>query len=156
MLMTYKIILLILILISFVNTIIKTESDAHNEVIPLPEERKHGKYSFTTVLEKNVIFKLRGHRTTGYQWFVDNTPLLNYENILKPMNLNDDFDTSDYFTDKHEEGEVGVGGYYYFKFRPQKIGSTHIIFVNKRAWDESDKVIAEVDVTVIGSEKDSL
>jgi len=156
---------LLFVIISSINCHEVPVDDINNQIFALPQD-KHTRISVTGVLNKNLIIKIRGNKTTGYGWFVDNVDqLLNPSNntinntsnnnsniIIKPMNLNDNFTTSDYFVDSHERGMTGVGGYYYFKFKPMNEGESKIVFTNKRPWDTSDQVKVEVDVKIVSSE----
>ncbi len=141
----------LVILSLLVSSVVLVNHPVDNEdtqLFTMPDNRRAQKFNIIAVPNKELVIKIRANLTTGYNWFVDNISEIDSMQIIIPHNLNDDFDTSDYFVDEHERGEVGVGGYLYFKFKPLKEGETKIIFVNKRHWDPSDQVKVETTITI--------
>ena len=55
--------------------------------------------------------------------------------------------TEDFKSDKHEEGMTGVGGFYYFKLRPNQIGKTTFRLIHKRSWETNP--ISKINVNII-------
>ena len=133
---------------SVINSITPVD-DENNQVFNLPSERKHSKVNITAELGKTLIIRARGIKTSGYSWYIDNIPHVDYDRVVRPLNLNDEYDTSDFFFDKNESGESQEGGFYYFKFKTLKEGHTTMVFISKKRYDDSGRVIIEVSVTVV-------
>ena len=146
-------ILSISLIISF-SYCLEPVNDKHTQVFSLPPERKSGQYAFIADLSKDIVIKVRGNKTNGYEWYVQNAEFIDGNKILKTLNLNDEFDTSDYFEDKTDGApQVGIGGNYYFKFKPLKEGEAKVKFINKRHWNKDDVVKVEVDISVVKTDK---
>ena len=92
--------------------------------------------------------KIRGNATTGYGWFLQNRANIDTD-AIQALNLNEYGSSQNYITDEHEEGMVGVGGYYYFKFKALKSGaSVSLVFIHKRPWETSPVRTVEVKVNI--------
>jgi predicted secreted protein len=93
--------------------------------------------------------KIRGNPTTGYSWFLQNINSID-TSAIKPLNINEKGSSQMYVSDQHEEGMVGVGGYYYFIFKA--LGSNVNItlkFKYVRTWETEVGRSAEVNVNLI-------
>ena len=119
------------------------------QIFTFPQNLEKNEFQVTAVLDKTIVFKIRGNPTTGYGWYVNNVKELKDSNICSPLNLNKYDGTYDYITDPHPEGFVGVPGSYYFKFKPLKVGQVNIEFVNKRPWDTHDQKIVKANLSII-------
>lgn len=118
-------------------------NDDMGEVHTLPQGTK---FDITAKAGDTFTIKIRGNPTTGFGWFLENRDNLD-NSVIQPLNLNEHGSSRDYITDEHPEGMVGVGGYYYFKFKGMKAGANVTLrFVNKRPWETS--AIRSVDVNV--------
>ena len=81
--------------------------------------------------------KIHGNKTTGYLWSLD-TQFLETEHV-SPLNLIEGENTTeDYIVNNHDEGVVGVGGVYEFRFKIAENfkGKTILNFMNKRPWEK--------------------
>jgi predicted secreted protein len=135
-------IVLILLCVATVNTI-------HDEENTVELPNKTGSFPTTVSLNQILVVKIRGNPTTGYGWYLENADTLD-RSILNPTNLNEYNSCKDYITDNHPQGYVGVGGYYYFKFKPLKeTNSITLIFNNKRPWENKAVRTVELLVTVV-------
>jgi len=118
-----------------------------NQIFSIPHDHKLETLSVTADFDKTIIIKIRGNKTTGYSWYVFNTEQIESEHMLYPTNLSATFDTNDYYQfDSAKKGAKGVGGFFYFKFKPLRLGVSNIVFINKRRWE--DKYIGKVEVTI--------
>ena len=104
----------------------------------VPEERifsldnKQDLNEFDVKEGDEFFIKIHGNPTTGYAWYLNENS--NRDNLLA-LNLNENNSSTNYETDPHESGMVGVGGNYYFKFKGLKTGQYNLLFVQKRAWE---------------------
>ena len=94
----------------------------------------------------NFTIKIKGNPTTGYGWYLNPSNIDN--SILEPLNLNEKNSTSDYVTDPHPEGFVGVGGHYYFRFNAKAPGNADLIFSLKRPWETTVERTVNVKVNI--------
>ena len=103
-------------------------------------------FDVTSKAGETFTIKIRGNPTTGYSWFLENRDNLD-NSAIQALNLNEHGSSRDYITDEHPEGMVGVGGFYYFRFKGLKAGvNATLRFVNKRPWETT--AIRSVDVNV--------
>ena len=87
-------------------------------------------------VDSEIALKFDGIPTTGYTWILsDNSD----ETLLKNLNLTTDNTSKDYITVKpSKKFIVGFGGFYFFKFKPLKIGVVTLHFVHKRLWENEN------------------
>ena len=136
----------------------KDAQDIHDfskyQVFTIPKTlRENTVLSITAEQHKDFIIKVRGNPTTGYSIRLKNeVSQLTATNVVKATNLNANGGTDDYIVDNHENGMVGVPGFYYFKFRTENEGQETLLFSNERVWDTSDAVELKVNLTVLKSE----
>ena len=134
----------IYILIGFVYNF-SMKSDSGEDIQTMPEEGDT--WAVDASVGKAVTIKIRGNPTTGYGWYLKNRVDVEKEAIISATNLNE-YGSGDYATDPHQQGMVGVPGYYYFKFSPLKAGKTQLVFEHKRAWEQTAHRTVSVDVTI--------
>lgn len=91
-----------------------------------------------------ISVKIRGNKTTGYNWFLLNADKLD-KNLVKPLNLKEDSSTSDYKVDDNPNHLMGVGGYFYFDFKIADDAPNQVVeleFSHRRSWEpiENQKI----------------
>ena len=98
-----------------------SEIDGKNSYVPLRAGTK-------------FIIEIDGNPDTGKVWFLDSPQLLEYQNLLKPLNL-DNYNSADYYQNPNPEKHVGVDGIYHFKFETSLVnhGMATITFIYKYA-----------------------
>ncbi len=150
-----KLALLILVYTSMIHCEPELEDLSKFEVFTIPNNMsKNSQVSLTAEANKTMVIRIRGNPTTGYLVSLkSNISEFGKVPVITPLNLNKKNSTDDYFTDKHPEGFVGVGGFYYFKFSCEREGTNKLEFENKRTWDTSDATILTVNLTVVNPKK---
>lgn len=110
------------------------------ELDKLPENA-----SFAVEQDQEFAVKIRGNPTTGYSWFLAEE--IQEDESLLATNLKENRSTKNYEIDDAPEHHMGVGGFYYFKFKGQRPGTYPLVFVHKRPWET--EALAQRAVQVI-------
>lgn len=125
-------------------------SNSNTREFSLPNDQDA--YEVSVPKGEDFAIKIRGNPTTGYGWFLDNPKQLEGSSV-EALNLND-MNSAEYVADDHPNGMVGVGGYYYFKFKA--VGdantSTNLTFIHKRPWETTNLRTAVVTVKITPSQ----
>ena len=128
------------------NATLQPEDSTFGEIFELPNTVNS--LDVKASIGKVFSIKIRGNPTTGYGWYLENVNSID-RNTLEPLNLNQHNSATDFVTDPHAEGMVGVGGSYFFKFRAkQAVENLKLTFVNKRPWETTNERVATVNVNI--------
>ncbi len=109
-------------------------AEEHIRVINIELFKDENAYLPVKVGEKFTI-EINGNPTTGYLWILEKG---NKESLLTPLNLNEN-SSGEYFSHNTDDGRVGVGGIYHFKFQAgENSGEETLVFLNKRPWETNE------------------
>ena len=102
-------------------------------------------------VENNKEFKvaLEGNPTTGYSWFLKNVEEIKNSGLIELLNLNEHC-SADY-VQKGNEGLVGVGGVFCFKFKVNNAEGKDmpkLCFEYKRPWEKEKPAVGNAEVTL--------
>jgi predicted secreted protein len=147
--MSKTIIIILIIMASFECTKDKVTSSNeqimdHNvegQLFNLPVE------SISTKVGSTFTIKVSGNPSTGFGWYLKNKEELTNSQVLEASNLNQ-YGSGEFESYPHEEGMVGVGGNYYFKFKAKAAGNVQLIFEHKRPWEKEVLTTYTVKVVV--------
>jgi predicted secreted protein len=128
------------------NLKLKNLSDAVVEISDETSDNSIYRVSVSTT--QNLLVKIEGNITTGYQWFLENHNNIDWD-VLRPLNVNSDGTTSSYV--RGNGGRFGGGGEYHFYFQPITPGQLiSLNFINKRAWSDGSIKRVKVIVSISG------
>ncbi|ORX87249.1 hypothetical protein BCR32DRAFT_240379 [Anaeromyces robustus] len=134
------------------NSIEKCNNDDNDDNEATVEISQNGG-NFNLDIKDNSSFtvKIAGNPTTGYSWFLANAEELKSSNVIIPTNLDENNVSQDYISDPHEEGMVGYGGTFVYKFNvkdacSERKGYQVLNFGYKRPWETN--VIAKAEVVI--------
>jgi len=116
-----------------------------------------GKWDIHTARGEIISLKIRGNKTTGFGWYLENRDALE-KNIIDPLNLDESKSTQDYMVDENPDHLMGIGGYFHFDFKIMDNAekkTVELIFSNKRPWEDKQPMTL-VHVNVIIGEKTEL
>jgi len=138
---------------SFVNFSLCHEED---RIIRLKELNLSDEETYIPVKSgQKFTIELEGNITTGYSWFLETPEKLQESNLLKPLNLKENY-SADYYTlgsNKNEQEEIkrlGSGGIFHFKFLAgENNGHEKLVFVYKRPWSDEDKIQKSPHIKVV-------
>lgn len=106
--------------------------------------------NFPANLNKNtiVVIELQGNPTTGYGWYLSQNTF-STDNVLQPLNLNQNNSTDEFYTDVNNSGSsmTGIGGTYCFKFSLKNINKTSLLFDYYRPWEKTNSIISSLNFT---------
>ena len=91
------------------------------------------------------VLIMNGNMSTGYCWYLKSE---NYEQKIKPLNLDKHNTASEYKTNPHPEGYVGVPGKWYFRFEPIESGQIDLDFSYEQAWRPGHGYNTKVHITI--------
>lgn len=102
-----------------------------------------GSWEISCVRGEIISIKLRGNKTTGFSWYLQNKETLS-KNIIRPLNLDENNSTNHYEMDENPQHLMGVGGYFYFDFKiPVKAENqiVELVFNHKRPWEDHSSLL---------------
>ena len=123
-----------------------TLTDDKHQRFTLPSESTQN-WNIKANRDKTIVLIMKGNPTTGFSWLVEDPKKID-KTILEPLNINKFNTADDYVSDPHEQGMVGYGGNFHFKFRPLKEGKTSIKFLYKQPWMPNSAYEVNVDITI--------
>ena len=103
-------------------------------------------------VENNKEFKiaLEGNPTTGYCWYLKNAEEIKKCGLIELLNL-DEYCSVDFVQKENEQGLVGVGGVFCFKFKVNNSEGKELPKLNfeyKRAWEKEKPGIGNAEITL--------
>jgi predicted secreted protein len=122
-----------------------------NKTIHEISNNNSGNIEISCIAGETISLKLRGNKTTGYSWFLNNKPSLN-NNAIEPLNLDEKDSTNDYRTDENPNHLLGVGGYFYFDFKISDNADSQtvdLVFNHKRPWEHHSNLLS-VKLNILG------
>ena len=101
-------------------------------------------------VENNKEFKiaLEGNPTTGYCWYLKNAEEIKKCGLIELLNL-DEYCSVDFVQKENEQGLVGVGGVFCFKFKvnnSERKEMPKLNFEYKRAWEKEKPGIGNAEI----------
>lgn len=97
---------------------------------------------FTAAVGDTVEVKVEGNPTTGYTWIANTDNL----SVVSPLNVNAEYKTGEYQA-THNDGRVGGGGVFSFKFAVVSAGSENVALNYKRPWEPTSVRTLNIKVT---------
>lgn len=127
-----------------------TSSNCTNQTVLITQDVNS--YNITSSVGKEFSIKMAGNPTTGYGWYLQNSDKL-AKSALKATNLNEYNSTDNYVSENHTPGMTGVGGYYYFTFKPisktNENAPVDVVFVYKRPWETDVFRTLDIKVNIV-------
>jgi len=131
------------------------DDDVHEPTIEISQEGGNFKLDVNDNSSFNI--KIAGNPTTGYSWYLENAEELKSSDVILPTNLNERNGSDDYVSVPHEEGMVGYGGTFIYKFNVKDACGKELPKLNfgyKRPWETTGSIAtAEVTLSVHDCEK---
>ena len=98
---------------------------------------------------RRLVIKLKGDVDSGKGWYIRNFSKSQKE-LLVPQNINS-FNSGEFICNQDQLGKIQHDGFYYFIFKPRKVGKIVLSFSYRRPfqWDSSKNPSFRVSVRVL-------
>ncbi len=105
--------------------------------------------SASVPMGRRLIIKLKGNLDSGKGWYIRNFSKVQ-KDFLVPQNLNS-FNSGEFVSNQDEFGRIVKDGFYYFIFKPRRVGKAVLNFAYRRPfqWDSPKNEQFQVSVRVM-------